>query len=146
MLGGSSPNNATSRDLRALRSAGNVNYEADRRFADRLAKSVFKAIKALDPGTRNRGVKEQGWGVLRDDWLGNTMAHQPCPACLLEIESLDVPAVDDLFNTGPKAGEVRSKLAEAIAEAPLEEVLPPMVPREGQDEQAEERSEEALVS
>lgn len=128
------------------KAAGNVNFDADHRFARRMVEAVYKSIHALDSGTRNRGVKEQAWGVLRDDWLGNTMAYQPCPACLLEIEFLDVPAVDDLFNTGPNAEEARTKVAEAIAEALLEEVLPPVAPREGQDEEAEERSEEALVS
>ena len=128
------------------KAAGNVNYDADHRFARRMVEAVYKSIHALDSGTRNRGVKEQAWGVLRDDWLGNTVANQPCPACLLEIEFLDVPVVDELFNTGPEAEEARSKVAEAIAEALLKEVFPPVAPTEGQDEQAEERSEEALVS
>lgn len=128
------------------KAAGNVNYEADRNFARRMVEAVHKAIHALDGGSKNRGVKEKAWGVLRDDWLGNTIADQPCPACLLEIEFLDVPAVDELFNTGPGADEARTKVAEAIAEALLEEVLPPVALGEGQDEQGEERPEEALVS
>lgn len=128
------------------KAAGNVNFDADHRFARRMVEAVYGTIHKLDPGTRNRGVKEQAWGVRRDDWLGNTIAHQPCPACLLEIEFLDVPSVDELFNTGSGAEDARSKVAEAIAEALLEEVLPPVALGEGQDEQGEERPEEALVS
>ena len=37
---------------------GNVNHEDDKSFADRIQKAVFAAIKARDPNTRDRGVKD----------------------------------------------------------------------------------------
>lgn len=106
------------------KSAGNVNYDTDRRFAQRVLNVVYETIHSLDGETKNRGVKEQALGVLRDDWLGNAAASQPSRACLLEIEFLDVPKVDELFNTGPRAEEVRKKVADAIAEALLQEIAP----------------------
>jgi N-acetylmuramoyl-L-alanine amidase len=108
------------------KAAGNVNHAADFRFADRLVKAVHGAIRPLDDGTKIRGVKESSLAVLRDDWLGNTAASQRCPACLLEIEFLDVPAVDELFNTGPLAEEAKARVADAIATALLEEIALPV--------------------
>jgi N-acetylmuramoyl-L-alanine amidase len=104
------------------KAAGNVNHEEDRRFAERIQTAVHGAIKALDDGTKNRGVKDQVLGVLRDDFLGNSIANHPCRACLCEIEFLDVPTVDKLFNVGPQADAVRSRVADAIAGALLEEL------------------------
>ena len=104
------------------KASGNVNHADDQRFAGRVLAAVHGAIKELDPQTRNRGVKDQVLGVLRDDFLGNTLANHPCRACLLEVEFLDVPAVDALFNTGPNAEHARIKVADAIASALLEEL------------------------
>lgn len=81
--------------------------------------TVAATVRTFDTGPRNRGVKESNLGVLRDDLLGNTPGHHPCVACLLEVESLDVSAVDELFNTGPQAELVRTRVAAAIAAASL---------------------------
>lgn len=102
--------------------AGNVNLAEDTRFATRVQTRVFQAIKAKDAGTKDRGVKEMKLGVLEDGALGNTAASHPCRACLLEIEFIDVAAVDKLLNTGPNAAAVRSDIAVAIKDAILEEL------------------------
>jgi len=102
--------------------SGNVNHADDLRFAQRVLGNVHEAIRAFDTGTKNRGVKESGFGVLRDDLLGNSAASHPCRACLLEIEFLDAPKVDELFNTGARAAEVRERVAAAIARALLDEI------------------------
>jgi N-acetylmuramoyl-L-alanine amidase len=94
----------------------NVNLNDDRRFATNIQNAVFHAIKNADPDTKDRGVKEEKFGVLRDDSLGNTSGGH-CRACLLEVEFLDVPAVDVLLNTGPNATTVRANIAKAIAGA-----------------------------
>jgi N-acetylmuramoyl-L-alanine amidase len=104
------------------KTAGNVNLNDDRRLAQALTHAVHQALSSFDPTTPNRGVKESNLGVLRDDLLGNTAAQHPCRACLLEIEFLDVPAVDQLFNTGPKAAQVRAAVGDAIAMTLLEEL------------------------
>jgi N-acetylmuramoyl-L-alanine amidase len=83
---------------------------------------VFRAIKARDAVTKDRGVKEMKLGVLDDRALGNTAASHPCRACLLEIEFIDVTAVDKLLNTGTNAPTVRGEIAAAIKDAILEEL------------------------
>jgi N-acetylmuramoyl-L-alanine amidase len=104
------------------KSGGNVNFDDDRRFAQSVVNAVFEAVKSFDAGTSNRGVKETNLGVLRDDLLGNTTAGGASLACLLEVEFLDVPAVDALFNTGPNAAAVRTRVAAAIAQSLLEAI------------------------
>jgi N-acetylmuramoyl-L-alanine amidase len=104
------------------KASGNVNLAEDRRFAERVLQSAHGALRELDPNAKNRGVFEKSLGVLRDDFLGNTPSRQPCRACLLELEFLDVPEVDALFNTGPKAEVVKHRVATAIAAALIEEV------------------------
>jgi N-acetylmuramoyl-L-alanine amidase len=94
----------------------NVNLADDRRFAGNIQSAVFNAIKSADAGTHNRGVKEEKFGVLNDVALGNTSGGH-CRACLLEVEFLDVPAVDVLLNTGPNATAVRGQIEKAIAGA-----------------------------
>lgn len=102
--------------------AGNVNLAEDTAFAKRVQTRVFRAIKARDAATKDRGVKEMKLGVLNDGALGNTAASHPCRACLLEIEFIDVAAVDKLLNTGANAATLRREIAGAIKDAILEEL------------------------
>ena len=102
--------------------AGNINLAKDTALAKNLQSRVFQAIKARDAGTKDRGVKEMKLGVLVDSALGNTSASHRCRACLLEIEFMDVAAVDELLNTGADAATVRREIAGAIADALLEEL------------------------
>ena len=62
-------------------------------------------------------MKQMNLGVLADASLGNTAATHKTRACLVEIEFMDVPAVDALFNTGPNAAAMRRETGEAIAAA-----------------------------
>jgi N-acetylmuramoyl-L-alanine amidase len=107
------------------KAAGNVNHAEDRAFAARIQAAVFNAIRAIDPATKDRGVKDQELGVLRDDFLGNSITSHPCRACLLEVEFLHMPAVDALFNVEPQAARTRDIVAEAIASALLEQIATP---------------------
>ncbi|MDX6711555.1 MAG: hypothetical protein QOH96_2571 [Blastocatellia bacterium] len=108
--------NGVSRGVEAYvrRALDNVNLSDDKRFATNIQNAVFHAIKNADSGTHDRGVKEEKFGVLNDVSLGNTTGGH-CRACLLEVEFLDVPAVDVLLNTGPNATAVRVQIAKAIA-------------------------------
>jgi len=109
--------NASTRGIEAfVRTADtNVNLAEDKGLAERVQKAVLAAIRARDPETKDRGVKEMDLGVLADPSLGNTAASHKTRACLVEIEFMDVPAVDHLFNTGPNAATVRREVGQAIS-------------------------------
>jgi N-acetylmuramoyl-L-alanine amidase len=98
--------------------AVNANFAADKAFAQRIQTAVLGAIKAHDPKTRDRTVKEQSLGVLRDASLGSTTR-----GCLVELEFIDVKAVDMLLNIGPNATQVRSDIAKAIGGAIIDELV-----------------------
>lgn len=91
--------------------AVNTNHAADRKFATAVQTAVFNAIKAHDVNTKDRGVKDQSLGVLRDEHLGNAVG------CLVELEFIDRADVDTLLNIGPNAPAVRRDIASAIAQA-----------------------------
>ena len=101
---------------------GNVNVEEDRALARRIQQAVVTTIKKHDAKTVDRGVKEQKLGVLSDVSLGNTATNHPCRACLVEIEFIDVEAVDKLLNTNPEAPAVRGEVATAIAKAIVDDL------------------------
>ena len=106
------------------RAQDNVNLAEDKRFARRIQNAVFDVIEGFDAGSNDRGVKEERFGVLNDAALGNTSGGN-CRACLLEVEFLDVPAVDVLLNTGPNANTVRQRIAQAIAGAIIHDLINP---------------------
>lgn len=93
------------------KSAGNTNHAADKSFAQRIQAAVFNAVKAHDVKTKDRGVKDQVLGVLKDQHLGSARA------CLVELEFIDRPEVDILLNIGPGAPAVRQDIARGIAHA-----------------------------
>jgi N-acetylmuramoyl-L-alanine amidase len=123
-LNASDQHNARGVETYVRRAQDNVNLNDDKRFAANIQTAVFHAIESVDPATNDRGVKEEKFGVLRDDRLGNTSGGH-CRACLLEVEFLDVPAVDVLLNTGPNATAVRSDIAKAIAGAIINDLEHP---------------------
>ena len=93
---------------------GNTNFAADHAFAAVIQAAVVHALTAFAPDTNDRGVKEQSLGVLNDAELGPT-----CAACLVELEFIDVPHVDDLLNCCPEAPVVRWHVAAMLADAIL---------------------------
>lgn len=103
---------------------GNVNHADDKKFAIRVQNAAIGALTNHDPGAIDRGVKDQKLGVLNDRELGNTSGGH-CRACMIEVEFIDVPAVDALLNTGPNAATVRGELATAIANAILDDLANP---------------------
>lgn len=112
----------------------NINVAQDAAFASAIVQAAYGALKALDPKAALRsatytkaangepyapppGVKMKGLGVLRDAKLGTR--NNDCRATLLELEFIDVPAVDALLN-GAGANEARNQIASAIAVALVE--------------------------
>lgn len=122
------------RGVEALIGKVNINKAADRAFAQAIHDKVVAAMHRIDPTTLElpkhpRGIKEQSLGVLSDIALGNTTSSQPCRACLVELEFMDVPAVDALFRLNPpqaamteKTAQNRQQIADALAYALLSQV------------------------
>jgi N-acetylmuramoyl-L-alanine amidase len=111
--------NKTSRGTETLirPKVSNPKFTSDKALAQRVQKAAFNAIKAHDTNAKDRGVKEQKLGVLNRLCLG------PKPrGCLVEIEFIDVPAVDTLLNVGPTSPQVRSDICKAIAGALIDDL------------------------
>ena len=102
---------------------GNVNTADDRALAERLQSGMLAALRSHDPRARDRGVKDnQRLGVLKDIHLQNPRANLKTRACLVEVEFIDVDAVDKLLNTGANAKTVQRDVARAMAEAIVEDL------------------------
>ena len=112
--------NGTSRGTETLIApkAINSNFAADKALAERVQKAAFSAVKAHDAGAKDRKVKEQKLGVLNEASLGKKTR-----GCLLEVEFIDVPAVDTLLNLGPDSPQVRVDICRAIAGALLDDLI-----------------------
>jgi N-acetylmuramoyl-L-alanine amidase len=88
---------------------------ADTQFAVSIQQAAFTALQQHDAETKNRhnGKPQPAkFGVL-----DRTILATKTKACLLEIEFIDVPAVDELLNTGADSATVRADLATAMAKA-----------------------------
>jgi N-acetylmuramoyl-L-alanine amidase len=95
----------------------NSNHADDVALATRVQKAVFNAIKTHDPNTRDRKVKDQPLSVLNERHLG-----KKARGCLVEIEFIDVPPVDQLLNLSENAPDVRKGIAAAVARALVEDL------------------------
>jgi N-acetylmuramoyl-L-alanine amidase len=95
----------------------NAKHTADKALAQRVQRAAFNAIKSHDANAKNRGVKDQRLGVLNRGCLGAKPR-----GCLVEIEFIDVPAVDRLLNIGANSPQVRSDIAKAIAGAIVDDL------------------------
>jgi N-acetylmuramoyl-L-alanine amidase len=126
--------NASVRGVETLIHPINVNKAEDRAFAQAVQDRLLAALHQIDPTIRNlpsydRKVKEQKLGVLSDIELGNTVSSHRCRACLVEIEFMDVPAVEALFRLrAPQAAMAeqtatnRQTVADALADALLAQI------------------------
>jgi N-acetylmuramoyl-L-alanine amidase len=104
--------NKKTRGTETLISPASVNphHTADRAFAQQIQSAVFGAISHHDAKAVDRKVKDQKLGVLKRADLGSKTR-----GCLLELEFIDVKAVDELLNIGPNSPQVRKEIAEEIA-------------------------------
>ncbi len=98
--------------------AVNSNHSADKALATAIQKAVFTTIKARDPKAVDRKVKDQKLGVLNEASLGTKTR-----GCLLELEFIDVPAVDKLLNIGPESPQIRTEISKAIAVAIMSDII-----------------------
>ncbi|HMY20640.1 MAG TPA: N-acetylmuramoyl-L-alanine amidase [Polyangium sp.] len=95
------------------------NKAQDEALAKAVNDATFGAIAAIDSGAKNRGVKADSQtghkkvGVLADPGIG--LSGKMCRSALVEIEFIDVPAVDAILVTGADAN--RSSVMLAVARA-----------------------------
>jgi len=100
---------------------GNLNLAADKAFAGAIHKAAFDALRTMDPGAEDRGLKPDtqtnpgALGVLNDKLLGNDRRPDLCRAAYLEVEFITHPAVEKLLVSGPGAVANRTRLMSAIA-------------------------------
>jgi N-acetylmuramoyl-L-alanine amidase len=87
-------------------------------LAQRIQTAAFNALKAHDAKAKNRGVKDQKLGVLKEAHLGTKAS-----GCMIEVEFIDVPAVDTLLNVGANSTQVRNDVCKAIAAAIVEDLI-----------------------
>jgi N-acetylmuramoyl-L-alanine amidase len=98
-----------------------ANLGEDKALAEAVNNGAFQAISAIDSRASNRGIKSDkkgknsGISVLRDP--GRGLSGKICRSCLLEVEFIDVPAVDVLLVSGPQATNNRSAIMRAVARA-----------------------------
>lgn len=112
------------------RENGNINLAEDMNFAAAVQSALFGALKNLDPGARDRGIKPDnqgnptlpGFGVLNDKNLGNDQRPDPCRAAYIEAEFITNRAVDKLLISGPDAIANRTKAMSAVARACLDQM------------------------
>lgn len=94
------------------RAADNVNLAQDRALAGRIS----ARLRALRPSNRADHVVEDELGVLSDPHLGNTAAHHPTRAVLVEVDFITNPAADTFFQSDNNRTTAANAIAEAVAE------------------------------
>lgn len=106
---------------KARSNGSQANESEDKALAGVVNAAAFGAIQGLDAGAKNRGVKpdtqtqHKSIGVLRDPGIG--LSGKMCRSCLLEVEFIDVRAVDELLVSGGSAVNNRSTVLLAVARA-----------------------------
>jgi N-acetylmuramoyl-L-alanine amidase len=110
---------------------GNLNLEADTAFARRIQAATLAALRAGGLAPVDRGVKPdtqtgvRRLAVLSDRALVAPGDASPVAACLLETEFIDHPLVDRAWVSGPAALALRGRVAEALADALLDQLGAP---------------------
>jgi N-acetylmuramoyl-L-alanine amidase len=102
---------------------GNLNLNDDMAFARDVHGALIAAMKALDPGAKDRGVKPDtetqpgALGVLNDANLGNHAGGRMCRAAYIEAEFISNAQADKLLISGPNALANRSRVMAEIGTA-----------------------------
>ncbi len=102
---------------------GNANLAADKAFAGIVQDALFKGLKAVNPGTKNRGAKPdtdtgpRSLGVLSDVALGNAGRADKCVSAYIELEFITNPAVEKALISGSSAIANRKAVMAELATA-----------------------------
>lgn len=101
--------------------ASGTNLPSHRAFAQSVLAGALMGLSQSGLATKDRGAKPDtatkagSLGVLNDGELGNLGAGRLCRACLLEVDFIDHPGVDEGLVSGVAAVEARRAVAENIA-------------------------------
>ncbi len=96
-------------------SGGQSNAAADKGLAQKVNSALYKAIKALDSGAKNRGVKAMKLGVIRD--TGKGYSCKMCRSVLMEVDFITNKKADKTLVSGKNATQNRDKIMMAVAKA-----------------------------
>jgi len=118
-----------------IRGSANVNEDEDRAFGQRVLDGILAGIRQYDnDGASDRGVKNYAWSpslqqnvpsvwaVLSDTAYANVANYHPIRGIIAEVEFIDVPAVDQLLNTGVNAAAIRTAIVNEIRDAIIEDI------------------------
>ena len=101
-----------------------VKFAEDVAFGTRILKAVLNAFRALGSKSKDRHVKPDTKTAAKSlVVLNRANLGKKTLACLCEMEFIDNPDVDELFNTSPKANQNKDTIAAYVAKA-LVESLP----------------------
>ena len=109
--------------LEVRRTNGNVNAQEDIDFIDRVLDDLVPAIQGFDAAANRRAAVAVNTSVASDANLGNVAAYHPVRAGYCEVEFIDNPQVDQLLNHGANAAAVRAAVANATADAIIEDIM-----------------------
>ena len=93
----------------------------DKALAQTVNDGLYAAIRALDPGAKNRGAKPdtdtqlKSLGILRDAGIG--LSGKMCRSILIEVEFISNVAADALLVSGSNAKANRDAAMLGVAKA-----------------------------
>ena len=112
----------------AAKTNGNTNEAADKKFAEKIHEGLLKGLKAVNPATKDRGVKPDTlsgpgkMGTLNDLALGNNGNPDKCLAAYIEAEFITNPTVEAVLISGPAAKANQRTVMASVAKSMLEQL------------------------
>lgn len=109
-----------------FRDASGARRPEHRAFAQAVQAAALQGLASTGMATTDRGVKPdtqtrlRSLGVLDEAELGNGATGSLCRACLLELEFIDHPVVDEELVSGVAALDARRAVASQLAKGLLD--------------------------
>jgi len=119
--GGAASARGTETFYKAASNPQQSNEAEDKALAQTVNDGLFAAIRALDPGAKNRGAKPdtatqlKSLGILRDAGIG--LSGKMCRSILIEVEFITNAAADALLVSGSNAAANRDAAMLGVAKA-----------------------------
>jgi N-acetylmuramoyl-L-alanine amidase len=104
------------------RTSGNVNSQQDIDSATTIIDAIVGALHGFDSGAYKRDFYPVNSAVASDINLGNINNPYPTRAVYCEVEFIDNAQIDTLLNHSANAATIRTAVAEAAAEAIIQDI------------------------